>query len=179
MMGDLAEALAEIVMYYFAAAEQRFSIDDTRDAITLYQRFAFLRSLIANDGSKAAVREIIQRPHVSWEQIHEEVRPGQGMKGTSNLVRQIAKAGQRSSWPDGPIATIPHKLDRSQTEASLDTTPNRFVKFALMRWRGVVSQISDILQHLEDNPARKRGTRETSQVLDELDAILSRRSSAR
>jgi predicted component of viral defense system (DUF524 family) len=173
MMGDLAEELAEIVMYYFAAAEQRFSIDDTRDAITLYQRFAFLRSLIANDGFKSAMREIIKRPHVSWEQIHEEVRPGQGMKGTSSLVRQIAKAGQRSPWLDGPIATIPHKLDRSQTEVSLDTTPNRFVKFALMRWRGVVSQISDILQQREDNPTRKRGTRETSQVLDELDAILS------
>jgi hypothetical protein len=42
-----------------------------------------------------------------------------------------------------------------------------------MRWRGVVSQISDILQQLEDNPARKRGGRETKQVLDELDAILS------
>jgi predicted component of viral defense system (DUF524 family) len=173
MMGDLAEALTEIVMYYFAAAEQRFSIDDTRDAITLYQSFAFLRSLIANDGFKAAMGEIIKRPHVSWQQIHEQVQPGHGMKGTSSLAWQMAKAGQRSPWPHGPIETIPHKLDRSQTVASLDTTPNRFVKFVLIRWRGVVSQISDVLQEREDNPARKRGTRETSQVLDELDAILS------
>jgi predicted component of viral defense system (DUF524 family) len=173
MMRDLAEALAEIVMYYFAATEQRFSIDDTRDAVTLYQRFAFLRSLIASDGFTAAIREIIKRPHVSWEQIHEEVQPGQGMKGTSSLVRQIAKAGQRSPWLYGPVATVPHKLDRLQTEATVDTTPNRFVKFALTRWRGVVSQISEILRQGEDNPARKRGTRETSQVLDQFDSILS------
>src|SRR5262249_744814 len=118
MMGDLAEAGAGIVMDYFSAGEQRFLIYCKRDAITLYQRFWFLISLIGNDGLKAAVREIMRRPHVSWEQIHEEVRPGQGMKGTSSLVRQIAKAGQRSPWLDGPIATIPQKLDRSQTEAS-------------------------------------------------------------
>jgi len=173
MMRDLAEALAEVVMRYFAATEQRFSVDDTRDAVTLYQRFAFLRSLIANDGFRAAMTQIIKRPHVSWQQIHEEVRPGQGLKGTSALVRQIAKPGQRSPWLGGPIATILHKLDRSQTEASLDTTPNRFVKFALTRWRGVVSQISESLQQGDENPARKRGTRETSQVLDELDSILS------
>ena len=74
-------------------------------------------------------------------------------------MRQIAKAGQRSPWPDGPIATIPDKLDRSQTETSLDTTPNRFVKFALIRWRGVVSQISDILQQREENPAREQISR--------------------
>ena len=103
MMGELAEELAEVVMYYFAATEQRFSIDDTRDAVTLYQRFAFLRSLIANDGFKAAMSEIIKRPHVSWEEIHEDVRPGQGMKGTSTLVRQIAKPGQRSPWPEDQL----------------------------------------------------------------------------
>ena len=94
MMADLAEELAEVVMYHFAATEQRFSTDDTRGAVTLYQRFAFLRSLIANDGFKAAVREIIKRPHVSrWRKLHEDVRPGQGMKGTSTLVRQIVKPG--------------------------------------------------------------------------------------
>ena len=160
MMRDLAEELAEVVMYNFAPAEQRFSMDDSRDAVTLYQRFAFVRSLIASDSFKAAIRQVIKRPHVSWEELHEVVRPGQGMKGTSVLARRMAKPGQRSPWRDGPIATIPDELDRRRTEVSLDTTPNRFVKFALTRWRQVVSQISEILQQakrvLQGNVARVR-----------------------
>ena len=173
MLRDLAETVAEIVMNHFAVTEQRFSIDDNRDAVTLYQRFAFLRSLILNDSFTAAVREIINHPHVSWEQIDEEIRPGQGMRGTSSVARRIVRPGPRSLWPSGPISTIPHRLDRSHTEVFLDTTPNRFVKFALMHWRGVVSRISEILQQAEEKPMQERGKRETGQVLNEIDAILS------
>ena len=173
MMGDVAEALTEIVMYNFAATEQRFVVDDTRDAVTLYQRFAFLRSLVATDGFRAAISEIVKRPHVSWEQIHEAAAPGHGMKGTSFLLRQLARPGRRVPWPAGPIDTTLRTLDRCKTEVSLDTTPNRFVKFALTRWRGVVSRIEEILRQGENNPVRRRGIRETNQVLDELDAMLS------
>ena len=106
-MADLAEALTEVVMHYFAAAEQRFSVDDTRDAISLINvlRFYEVLSLVTDLGQ--LWRKLSSARTCRGEQIHEEVRPGQGMKGTSNLVRQIAKAGRRLPRPDGPIATIP------------------------------------------------------------------------
>ena len=71
----------------------------------------------------------------------------------------------------GQLRQFPHKLDRSQTEASLDTTPNRFVTFGLTRWRGGV-QIGEILPG-ERESCRGSRERATRQVLDELDAILS------
>jgi predicted component of viral defense system (DUF524 family) len=171
MLRDIADQMTELVMMKFAASSTSFEQDPTRDAITLYQRFEFLRSLLADESMQVALQEIRRRPHVAWEEQHELVRAGEVVKATANTVRSIAKPGRRLPWPNGPIPSLPAQLVRTRTEATHDTTPNRFVRFALERWRQVVSGIQASLEG-GDLVARSRGVRETAQVLEELDAVL-------
>src|SRR5437870_3163081 len=55
MLRDIADGMTEVLMERFAPAVQRFAIDESADASTLYQRFAFLRSLILDDSLDAAI----------------------------------------------------------------------------------------------------------------------------
>ena len=173
MVRDLAEQMSEVVMNRFAPAVQQFSIDNTRDARTLYQRFAFLKSLISGEDFQAAINEIVRRPHVAWIDYHEPIHPSKGIKAGSYVSRQLAKAGPRSPWGHDVIDSIPQIIHRHRTEVTVDTTPNRFVKFALEQWRDVVARIAEILAKQSANPAIDRGLREVQETRDFLDAVLA------
>lgn len=173
MVRDLADQMSAVVMNRFAPAAQQFRIDNTKDAQTLYQRFAFLRSLISGEEFQAAVSEIIRRPHVNWIDHHESTPPNKGIKATSSISKQLAKAGPRVAWDHGVIASLPVHIDNQRTEVTIDTTPNRFVKFALEQWRDVVARIADVLEMQSSNPAINRGQREVRETLDQLDALLA------
>ena len=157
MLRDIAERMTELLMDRFAASETSFDQDDTRDAATLYQRFAFIRALIANNLFQLALGEITRRPHVDWVERHEFVRPGAPLKADSYGLRQLLRPGARIRWPGGPIDSLPVGLDRRQTEATHDTTPNRFVKFALERWRQVLADIDAGLASDDSDPAVRAG----------------------
>lgn len=172
MLRDIANQMTELVMDRFAVSNTSFTHDHTRDAVTLYQRFAFLRSLIMSESFQNALHEITRRPHVTWVDHHETVSPGQPLRASAYTLRQLTRPGKRTPWTDGPIESIPVRLDRRRTEATHDTTPNRFVRFALERWRQVVADIGRGLAVAADNPAMVRGRREVAQTLEQLDTVL-------
>ncbi len=175
MLRDIADGMTEVLMERFAPAVQRFAIDESADAATLYQRFAFLRSLILDDSLDAAIHHIVARPHVAWEQEEEQRSPGQGVRASSDLARQMASSSQRVPCPPHlklPMASLPKVLISMRTETTLDNPPNRFVRFALTRWRDVVLEIKEGLALSPQVFAVKRGLQEVEVVLDHLDAVL-------
>jgi predicted component of viral defense system (DUF524 family) len=171
MLRDIADHMTELVMQRFAMSSAHFEQDVSGDATTLYQRFEFLRALLAYDRIETALHQIRRRPHVAWEDEEEAAFPGQSLRANARVTRSISSAGKRVHWPNGPVATIPATLKRFRTEATHDTTPNRFVRFVLERWRQVVSDIQFALASAEDI-VRSRGLRETSLVLQQLDEVL-------
>lgn len=175
MLQDIAEELTETVMDRFAAAEQQFSTSESRDPETLYQRFAFLRSLIAGQEFDAALRQVIGRPHVTWIDTPESRPPGRGMRPSSAVARQLSRAGPRTRWDStaAVVDTLPTQLDVPRSEVTQDTVPNRFVKFALEHWRDVVAQIGDVLEQQKPAAFVDRGRREVRALLNELDQLLS------
>lgn len=173
MLRDIANQMTELVMNRFAASTSSFTQDNNRDPVTLYQRFAFLSSLLTSDSFQIAFQEILRRPHVAWIDRHETVRSGQPMRTSAHTVRQLSRPGLRTNWPDGPIQSIPICLDRLHTEATHDTTPNRFIRFVLERWLQVLVDIEDRLTSAADTPALNRGRREIVQVKDLVGALLS------
>ncbi len=174
MLRDIAERiLTELIMDRFAASGSTFAPTARGDAVTLYQRFAFLRALITGETFQAALREVLGRPHVAWADTHEQASPAQGMKSSSRTLRQIGGPGRRVAWIDGPAASLPERLDRRRTEATHDTVPNRFVRFAFERWRQVISDIDDGLARANPSPAVVRGRQEVSEVLELIDESLN------
>ena len=174
MLRDIADKMTELIMERFAASGTTFAPRADADAVTLYQRFAFLRSLLTSEAFQNALNEITRKPHVAWEDEHETVRPGQSIKANSYTLRQLAGPGRRVTWLDGPIKSIPNRLDRRRTEATQNTTPNRFVLFALQRWRQVIADIDRSLASVGQSAAVVRGRREVEAVLEMLDELLTR-----
>ena len=173
MLRDIAEHMTEIVMERFAVAEREFAIDDTRDAETLYERFAFLKSLVSGEAFQAAIQRILTRPHVAWETVSEPSGPGRGLRADSNSIRQISRPGSRVHWPNGKVKTLPATVYRRQTFSTTDTTPNRFVKFALIRWREVLTHMAAIVADDASSEARSRATRDIAALTAELDSYLA------
>jgi predicted component of viral defense system (DUF524 family) len=176
MLRDIADEVAEVVMERFAAAEQRFAVDESADAETLYQRFAFLRSLLADDSLEAAIHQVIARPHVSWEEQEEMAAPGHGGPLSPEIARDLVKGQRRVVSPSSlrlRIESLPARMVMRRTETTLDTIPNQFVKFALTRWRDVLLAIRDALRLAGRTPATRRGIAEVDVVLDRLDELLA------
>src|SRR6185295_18748960 len=142
-----------------------FEQDPARDAVTLYERFEFLRALLADERIATALDLIRHRPHVGWEAEQEPVYPGHGLKATAHVVRGMSGPGRRIPWPHGPTPTIPAVVMKSRTEARHDTTPNRFIRFALERWRQVVLDVQQALA-CDAGVAQSRGLREARQLLE-------------
>ena len=173
MLRDIAEQMTEVVMDRFAVAQQSFSVDNTRDAVTLYERFAFLRSLITSDDFRAALGQILSRPHVAWADLHEPISPARGLRADSHSIKRLSSPGERMPWPGGRLPTLPVKVDQRRTQASTDTTPNRFVKYALETWRSTLSDIQGALRTSSPTATTARGVREVEQVLNEVDSFLA------
>ena len=176
MLRDIASIAAELVMKHFAPSEQRFSPDATRDPATLYQRFAFLKSILADESFDAALHRILARPYVAWEKHEHAWRPEQGWKGSAASTRSMARAGPRVTAPslEGLLGQfgIPASLNVAWPETTLDNTPNRFVKFALLRWLELATSMIDTVLSLS-GPAAQRGLRESTAVRDKLIALVS------
>lgn len=173
MLRDIASWMAELVMSRFAPSGMMFTLDPGRDAATLYQRFAFLQSLLFSEGFGRAYAEITRRPHVTWEDHEEACRPGQTMKAGSHLARQVTRAGPRACCSFGVLSSIPVELRNRRTEVTSDTTPNRFVKFALERWQSTVYEIGQRLSDQDDSAAVRRGARDVAVLLEHLDRLLT------
>ncbi|RQR43229.1 MULTISPECIES: DUF2357 domain-containing protein [unclassified Burkholderia] len=172
MLRDIAERMTELVMDRFAVSDASFELDDTRDAVTLYQRFTFLRALFESENFQGALHEITRRPHTAWETTNEMVRAGAGIRADSHVLRQFAKGGSRSAWPDGALKSVPSYFELAQTEATHDTVPNRFVKFALEHWLRILGDIDRGLSKIQATPATTRGRREISVVTSQLEEVL-------
>jgi predicted component of viral defense system (DUF524 family) len=176
MLRDIATRMTELVMERFAPSEQRFEIDDTADARLLYQRFAFLRSLLTADDFVAAVGLITARPFVTLVEELEERRPGAGLRAASRVVRQLSRPGRRIDWPesaDSQLNTLPAQIEVHRAEETVDNVPNRFVRFALARWRDDIASVLEALKRESLSPSVKRGSVEASALVDYLDAVLA------
>ncbi len=177
MLRDLADVMAELVMQRFAASEQRFRIDDTQDAETMYQRFALLKALLEDEHLTGALRQVLHRPHVTWEAHATPRKTRRGVRASSRVTRQLTKPGPRRPLPHGPtrLTTIPEEVTTRRSTPVVDNAPNRFVKFALQRWREMIAHVHALLMDVAEDkrtaPVR-RGIAESEALMQRLDAWL-------
>jgi predicted component of viral defense system (DUF524 family) len=177
MLEDLTDWFTELVMERFAPSELSFRIDQTREPATLYQRFAFIRSLIDTEPCEAAIRQILSRPHRQWVEDLEPHRPGLPIPPSSAVARQLASPGRRVEWAGAPLGhplqTVPATIMVPRTVESLDTPENRFVRFVLERWQELLLQVHDRLSAEKASSPVVRGIREVEALLAKIASWLA------
>ena len=180
MLRDLAESMAEIIMERFAVSQQSFSSLANVDAKTLYQRFAFLQSLLEDEAFVAALHRILYLPYIAWNEIPEQRSPNQSVRAGSAVARSIAQPGPRMTGvgsqaePQDSLwrSMLPRTISVQRTEETLNNFPNQFVKFALTRWRDQSAAVLDALAHELPSATVTRGRAEATKVIGLLDEFL-------
>ena len=174
MLDDIAETATEAILQGFAPSTIALLHDAARDPRLLYQQFAFLHARLSTSGERDLAM-IINRPHTGWVDFEETQSPGKPLRGTSRNLRAVTRPGRRTPTSTRhPVASLPDPLRVVRTEETLDTEPNRFVSFALRRWRGIAQRLLDILQvqAAKSGPVT-RGIDAAEEVIALLDSALN------
>ncbi|MBK6772715.1 MAG: DUF2357 domain-containing protein [Ignavibacteria bacterium] len=107
MLEEITEKCTELLFLHSSPVSQRFDVDFRADARILYQRFAFIKSVLDSEEFYDAVHKILSTPVTKWKEneINKDVR---GLKRINNsLLRQISGASNRIKLPDNhPLVNI-------------------------------------------------------------------------
>tara|TARA_R100001460_G_scaffold40041_1_gene75011 strand:- start:1511 stop:3784 length:2274 start_codon:yes stop_codon:yes gene_type:complete len=144
MLEEITEKCTDLLMQYTSPANQPFDIDHESDSETLYQRFAFLKSVLESEELWTAVHRITTNPVSSWVQTEESRDIRSVRKMNRNVVRQLAGSPNRVPLPKShplcknkKMESVPAKVITLGKTDTVDTPENRFIKFALETFKNL------------------------------------------
>ncbi len=137
MLGLITEKCTDLLLQANSPVLQHFAIDYTKDSQTLYQKFAFIKSVISTDEFAEAIHRIVTAPVTTWSEITEEKDIRNARRFSNANIKEILKGGKRTKLPElhylrsYGIKTLPERIATIRKTDSVDTPENRFVKHAL------------------------------------------------
>ena len=172
MLEEITEYSAELLMHHNSPVSQYFKPQPPEDARILYQRFAFIKSLIDSEEFANAVHQILSAPVTCWEE-NKQLKSVCGVKKADRrAMRQMACSARRIHTPAqhplyDRLKTIPEKIETRSLQETADTPENRFVKYALSAFYTFCSAL------MTTKAAGERLKREGARVLDCLGRYLN------
>jgi predicted component of viral defense system (DUF524 family) len=116
---------------------QHIEIDYTKDSQTLYQKFAFIKSVIGTEEFAEAIHRIVTAPVTKWTETTEEKDIRNARRFSNSNIKEILKGGKRTKLPESHylrsygIDNLPERITTIRKTDSVDTAENRFIKHAL------------------------------------------------
>jgi predicted component of viral defense system (DUF524 family) len=146
MLEDITGECTDLLMLHSSPVTQTVTVNYEGDSQTLYQRFAFVKSIIDSDSFRNAVHRVISMPVTYWSQRSEEVDIRRSRRIASKQIRQIASRSDRIKLPCShplysKLDSVPLRLTTEIKTDTVDTPENRFVKHILKefeRFCGVI-----------------------------------------
>ena len=146
MLHDITSHFTDLVMMQGAPVTQRFEVDANEDSRTLYQQFAFMKSLIDSEEFEEALNKILYNPIHKWTGTTIEKDICSIKKIGRQELKQIASSKNRLPLGEGTtigdhIDSVPRRLLVSYKKDTIDVVENRFVKFVLQSFSSFCSMI--------------------------------------
>lgn len=136
MLKEISEYCVDLIFQPDSPVIQDFTVDFNYDSRTLYQKFAFIKSILDSDEFNEAVARVVSTPVTKW-QYQETSRDIRSVKrfGAKNL-RQLSSSSRRSRLPQdhslhNVMISVPERINDVVKIDTIDTPENRFVKYAL------------------------------------------------
>jgi len=176
MLENITEYCTDLLMQYSSPVTQSFTPDFDADPETLYQRFAFVKSVLDTDEFRDAVYRILSAPVTIWSKRDEETDIRRIRQLGSSHLRQIASRSNRIILPDGhalklKMRTIPARISVGRKAETVDSPENRFIKHVLEVFRNFCSEIRSLL--LKKSGNLSRAYKEARQLEEKLGGILN------
>ncbi len=135
MLVDIADKCTELLMQINSPVNQNFEPDFEHENETIYQRFVFVKSLVASDDFNDAVNRILYAPSTKWCEEQELFDIRRTRRFNNSSIKQIISGTNRIEYElNEEIHSVPSKILNIRKVETVDTPENRFVKFALQRF---------------------------------------------
>lgn len=148
MLEDITAYYTDLVLMQGSPVTQKLEIDNDSPQQTLYQRYAFVRSIVESSAFQEAIHKIIANPVRKWEETIVERNVSNVKRMSRRNMHQIASSCGRIPVQNGDDIGLPHGLNsvpRTLTVAykrdTLDNQENQFVKFVLRSFSSFCSEL--------------------------------------
>jgi len=136
MLGNIADQCNELLLQAETPLSVMIEPLFSGDSRTIYQRFAFLRSVLDSREFSDAVQKILANRGRAWREAHEQQDIRRIKRFSRDQVKQLCSSSRRSPLPHhhamyALMQSLPTTLESSVKTQTLDTPENRFVKHAL------------------------------------------------
>ncbi|MCB5264638.1 MAG: DUF2357 domain-containing protein [Candidatus Cloacimonetes bacterium] len=147
MLSDIADSCNELIMQANSPLVQNIEPLFSGDAKTLYQRFAFLKSVIDAEEFTQAVQKIISAPVTNWKNEETQKDSRSVRRFSRSQVRQLCSVGNSIMVPEAHplhyvLERVPSKLNCMTKSSTVDTPENRFIKHALNTFLSICTEVS-------------------------------------
>ena len=137
MLNSITEKCTDLILQANSPVSHSFETDFNAENETLYQRFAFVKSIINSEEFEDAVHRIISSPTTKWIEEAEETDVRKIKRFKNNEIKQLVNSTNKialsSSHPlySSKLNSVATKINSYKKKESLDTSENRFIKHAL------------------------------------------------
>lgn len=143
MLSEITSYYTDLVMQQGAPVTQKFEVDYDTPQQTLYQKFAFVKSIVEDDQFGEAIHKIISNPVRKWAETTVERHIESVSKLSKSGLRQIVTRTDRVPYSGAikGLDSLPRYLNVSHKTDSVDTPENQFVKYVLTSFYGFCSSL--------------------------------------
>lgn len=144
MMSDITSYYTELVMQQGSPVSQQFEVDHDASPRALYQKFAFVKSIIEDEQFEEAMQMVTSNPIRKWTETVAERRIESVKRITRKCVQQIATRTDRIPYKGSnpKLTSLPRYLSVTQKVDTIDNPENQFVKFVLTSFYGYCINLS-------------------------------------
>jgi hypothetical protein len=147
MLEEIAEYSTELVMQSKSPLIQKYESFFSGNAETLYQRFAFIKSILDSREFDDGIQKILSSPVSVWseEECSRDIRNVKRI--SKSILKQIVSCQHRRVTPinntlHNILPTVPVFLNIHEKTRSIDTPENRFIKHALNTFLSLCTEIN-------------------------------------
>lgn len=148
MLEFITEKCTDLLMQANSPVSHNFETDFDNDNETLYQKFAFIKSIISTDEFSDSVHRIVSSPVTKWKESSEQKDIRNIRRFKNSAIKQLLHGSNRTHLPENHLLRIyglkdlPQKINAARKDDTVDTPENRFVKFALESFMKFCSDIN-------------------------------------
>ena len=144
MLTDITEYYTDLVMQQGSPVTQKFEVDNDADPQTLYQKFAFVKSIVDSDTFEESIHKILQNPVRSWANTTVTRHIENVKRLNKNALRQIVNKNDRVlSEAVGGLHSLPRTIEVPHKCDTTNTAENQFVKYVLTQFYSFCTEIAD------------------------------------
>jgi hypothetical protein len=137
MLNDITSKCTDLIIQANSPVSHSFEIDPQTKNKTLYQRFAFISSIINSEEFEDAIQRIVTSPTTTWTEESELTDVRKIKRFRNKELRLLLNSDNRLKLNETHplykkgIKSVATKIESYRKFESVDTSENRFIKHAL------------------------------------------------